>query len=106
MKPLIEPCEKVGDAGYGAGQWQHAAELGIDERQHQRHAAADQPRDNGGGASDLSGIERGEQPARADDAGNAGEQEGEGADLPLQGTMLARSLFEHAPPPKWPRECA
>ena len=89
---------EIGNAGDGAGERQHAAELGVDERQQQRDAAADQPGENGGGAGELRGVERGEQPARADDAGDAREQQRDGADLPLQAGLRAFNFFQHASP--------
>ncbi len=89
---------EIGNAGDGAGEREHAADLGVDECQHEGDTAADEPGKDRCRPGDLRRIERGEQPAGTDDPGNARKQQREGTDLPLQGAVSGWSLFEHCAP--------
>jgi hypothetical protein len=76
---------------------EHAAELGVDEGEQHGDGATDAPGEDGGRAGELRGVERGEQPTRADDPGDAREQQRDGADLALEPPACLVSLGHAAP---------
>jgi hypothetical protein len=72
----------VREPGRAAGDRVRAAELSVDERENQDERRAETPGDECGGASDLRGVERAEEPAGADDRPERGKQEADEPDVP------------------------
>ena len=87
----------VGDACDCAGNGQHATKLGVDEGEQNGDGAADAPGEDGGRSGKLGSVERGEQPARADDPR---KQQRDGTDLALEASACLRSFAHAAPAPR------
>ena len=95
-----------------AGHWVHPAQLGVHEREDDDDDAGDDPAQQGGGAGGLSGEERAEEPAGADDRGFGRPGGADETHFPFQAhisgsgrrgshgfgvTSHARSLFRSCP---------
>ena len=81
---------QVGVAHHATGQREHRAELGVDERDHQDHHAAEGPRHDGRGAGRDGGVQGSEEPSGSDDRSDAGEQQPHDAHMSLQLLALVR----------------
>ena len=71
----------AGVAHHAAAFREHGAQFRVAEGDGENDHHADYPGDDGGWAGDLGGVGGAEQPAGADDGAQAGQHQGDGADM-------------------------